>query len=154
MVQIHDFSAEAEREAARQRRAEYLARNGLKPYRKSYANVLKVLKLGGAAAEDCRKVAEMLCGGLGRYGSLSSWHAFDHGELLGSDGKPSHLMGYPYQLDGEGLAQLAALESIGLWVLVHSRSNYGFGTLQVEAHAPNSGRHIRPLSVVTQEPRP
>lgn len=135
-----EFDAAIERGEAKARREGYLEHFKLRAYAKGYRNVLKILKQGGAPAERCREVAEKLCGNCGTYGSLSGWHAFDHGEVLGRDGEPCRLMGYPYQLDDDGLRQLEAIRSLGLEVFVHSRSNYGFGSLQVEVFAPKEMR--------------
>lgn len=110
----------------------FLVSHGLKRYKNSFRNIMKVLQRSGAPRSECREVIRQISGYDSPWLCSLRGGPFDHGEILGRGGEAVVLMGYPYSIDSDSCATLAAIEHLGLNVRIHKNSNYGFGTYQVE----------------------
>jgi hypothetical protein len=134
LASVSDARATRELAKANLIRVAYLKRHGLRPFANRYRNILMVLKQSGASKAACEAVASRLTRCDYKGGALNRG-AFDHGEVLGRDGKPTRLLGYPYHIQPEDYRVLDAIHALGLTVLLHTHSNYGFRTYQVEVFA-------------------
>jgi hypothetical protein len=116
--------------------AEFLRAHDVRPYRNSRHNLTRLLRSAGADADQVQAVRVRL----GAYGAHSG--AFDHGKIFGRDGVPICLIAHPYDLDAESLADLKAIQALGLAVEVRGEgeSFYGWGTTQVIVVAPAAFR--------------
>jgi hypothetical protein len=112
--------------------AEFLRAHDVREMKNSEYNVMRLLRSGGASPESLRRVRRML-----PYGEPAYMGAFDHGRAFGRDGRPTMLVGHPYDLDRSDLEILDAIRGLGLTVEVGGRSFYGFGTIQVIVMSPN-----------------
>ena len=110
---------------AAEREVEFLRAHGVREYKNSHWNVMRLLRSAGADRETCKDVADWI----GVYGALDG--PFDHGRIFGRDGVPTILVGHPYQLTIADQVLIRAIRSMGFFVGVNGRSFYGFGTLQV-----------------------
>jgi hypothetical protein len=135
----HSTPESAQLSQCRARLARFVEQLGVRPFKHSYRNLLSLLKQGGAPEEDILRhlvdrwrVNPAYRHHFGtQYGEGSP---FDHVELWGRKGRPLILIGHPYQIDSDGFETLAGMERLGMTVLIHADSWYGFGTVQVRAY--------------------
>jgi hypothetical protein len=103
--------------------ATFAARYGVRPYANTRSSVVCILRAGGAPQAEVRRVLDEI----GPWGALSG--PFDHGEVWGHTGRPTMLVGHPYNL-GMHLEIFWDLVQIGLEVRTDGELYYGFGTYQ------------------------
>ena len=101
----------------------------LREYSPTYRNTLRVLQIGGATPKEAKPVADRI----GRFGPTMG--AFDHGEIWGLDGKPTRIVGNPYNLDHDDLDLIEAIRGLGLSVRISGHSDYHRSALLVIVEA-------------------
>ncbi len=117
-----------------ERLAGFVKRYGVKRFEHGPRNLSELLKQGGAPEAEVKRV-------LVRYFQVShgvildaygKGHPFDHAEVWGRDRTPLYLIGHPYEVWGDALETIYAIRQLGMNVMIHAASWYGYGTVQVQ----------------------
>jgi len=132
-----------------ERRERFIKRHGVKRFEHRPRNLSILLQQGGAPIEEVRRVLKVYFGV--HYGVFLDYcgkgNPFDHNEMWGRNGTPLYLIGHPYEVDESALGTLNAIGQLGMHVVIHAESWYGYGTVQVQVyHYPTVAKFAKEIA--------